>query len=40
METASMEVRDVYEKTLHSTPNSVKKILSHRPEMLKNFLAF
>jgi alkylhydroperoxidase family enzyme len=40
LETASPEVREIYEKTLRAKPNSVQKILAHRPEMLKNFLAF
>jgi len=40
LETATPEVRDIYEKTLGSKPGSVQKILAHRPEMLKNFLAF
>ncbi len=40
METASPEVREIYEKTLRGKPGSVQKIVAHRPEMLKNFLAF
>ncbi len=39
-ETASPEVREIYEKTLRGKPGSVQKILAHRPELLKNFLAF
>ena len=34
------EVRDIYEKTLRGKPGSVYKLLAHRPEMLKNFMAF
>ena len=37
---ASPEVREVYEKTLGGKPGSVQKLLAHRPEVLKNFLAF
>ena len=37
---ASPEVREVYEKTLRGKPNSVAKLVAHRPEMLKAFLAF
>ena len=40
LEGASPEVREIYEKTLRGKPGSVHKILAHRPEMLKNFLAF
>ena len=40
LDAASPEVREIYEKTLRSKPGSVQKILAHRPEMLKNFLAF
>jgi uncharacterized peroxidase-related enzyme len=39
-EAASPEVREIYEKTLRGKPGSVQKILAHRPELLKNFLAF
>ena len=39
METASLEVRDVYKKTLRGKPNNIKMILAYRPEMMKNFLA-
>lgn len=37
---APPEVREIYEKTLRGKPDSVHKILAHRPEMMKNFLAF
>jgi uncharacterized peroxidase-related enzyme len=37
---ASPEVRDIYEKTLKGKPGSVQKLIAHRPEVLKTFLAF
>ena len=37
---ASPEVREVYEKTLRGKPGNVQKLLAHRPEVLKNFIAF
>ena len=40
LETASPEVREIYETTLRGKPGSVQKILAHRPAMLKAFLAF
>lgn len=40
METASPEVKEIYEKTLRGKPGNVQKALAHRPDMLKNFLAF
>ena len=40
LEGASPEVREIYEKTLKGKPDSVSKLLAHRPEMLKQFLAF
>jgi hypothetical protein len=39
-ETASQEVRHIYGSTLRGQPGSMHKALAHRPEMLKNFLAF
>jgi len=39
-ETASPEIREIYEKTLRGKPGNVQKALAHRPEMLKNFLSF
>src|SRR5579859_6972442 len=39
-ETAPPEVKEIYEKTLRGKPGNVQKALAHRPEMLKNFLAF
>lgn len=40
MEGASPEVREIYEKSLGGKPGSVFKLLAHRPEMFKHFLAF
>ncbi len=40
MENAPPEVREMYEKMLGGKPGSVQKLLAHRPEVLKNFLAF
>lgn len=40
VDAASPEVREIYEKTLRGKPGNVQKALAHRPEMLKNFLAF
>jgi len=39
-ESASPEVREIYEKILRGKPGNVQKALAHRPEMLKNFLSF
>ena len=39
-ETASEEVREIYEKVLRGKPGNSQKALAHRPEMLKNFLTF
>ena len=39
-ETAVAEVKEIYEKTLRGKPGNAQKALAHRPEMLKNFLAF
>src|SRR5579863_6705219 len=39
-ETASPEVREIYDTTLRGKPGNVQKALAHRPEMLKSFLAF
>ena len=39
-ESASAEVKEVYEKTLRGKPGNAQKALAHRPEMLKNFLPF
>ena len=39
-ENASPEIIEIYEKTLRGKPGNVQKALAHRPEMLKNFLAF
>ena len=39
-ESASPEVQEIYEKSLRGKPGNAQKVLAHRPEMLKNFLAF
>lgn len=39
-ESASPEVKEIYEKTLRGKPGNAQKALAHRPEMLKNFLGF
>jgi uncharacterized peroxidase-related enzyme len=39
-ENATPEVKEIYEKTLRGKPGNAQKALAHRPEMLKNFLAF
>lgn len=39
-DSASPEVKEIYEKTLRGKPGNVQKALAHRPEMLKNFLSF
>ena len=39
-DSASPEVREIYDTTLRGKPGNVQKALAHRPEMLKNFLTF
>lgn len=39
-ESASPEVREIYDTALRGKPGNVQKALAHRPEMLKNFLSF
>ncbi len=39
-ESATAEVKEIYEKTLRGKPGNAQKALAHRPEMLKNFLTF
>src|SRR6202162_4974930 len=39
-ESASAEVREIYDTTLRGKPGNVQKALAHRPEILKNFLSF
>jgi len=39
-ESATPEVKEIYEKTLRGKPGNAQKVLAHRPEMLKNFLPF
>jgi len=40
MDGAPPEVREIYEKVLKGSVGSVQKLVAHRPELLKNFLAF
>lgn len=40
VESATDDVKEIYEKTLRGRPGNVQKALAHRPEMLKNFLGF
>jgi uncharacterized peroxidase-related enzyme len=37
---APPEVKEIYEQKLKGKPGNVQKALAHRPEMLKDFLAF
>ncbi|MFZ0816893.1 MAG: carboxymuconolactone decarboxylase family protein [Candidatus Sulfotelmatobacter sp.] len=39
-DSASPEVREIYDTVLRGKPGNVQKALAHRPEMLKNFLTF
>jgi uncharacterized peroxidase-related enzyme len=39
-ESANIEVKEIYEKSLRGKPGNAQKTLAHRQEMLKNFLAF
>jgi uncharacterized peroxidase-related enzyme len=39
-ESASPEVREIYDTALRGKPGNIQKALAHRPEMLKNFLSF
>src|SRR5258707_10135039 len=39
-ESASAEVKEIYEKALRGKPGNAQKASAHRPDMLKNFLAF
>ena len=39
-EQASPEVKEIYDQKLRGKPGNAQKALAHRPEMLKNFLAF
>ena len=40
MNDAPPEVREIYENALRGKPGSVQKLLAHRPEVLRTFLAF
>jgi uncharacterized peroxidase-related enzyme len=37
---AVLEVKEIYDQKLKGKPGNAQKALAHRPEMLKNFLAF
>jgi uncharacterized peroxidase-related enzyme len=39
-ESASPEVREIYDTVLRGKPGNIQKALAHRPEMLKHFLTF
>jgi uncharacterized peroxidase-related enzyme len=39
-ESASPEVREIYDVALRGKPGNIQKALAQRPEMLKNFLPF
>ena len=39
-ESATTDVKEIYEKVLRGKPGNAQKALAHRPEMLKNFLPF
>lgn len=39
-ESAGLEVKEIYEKSLRGKPGNAQKALAHRPDMLKNFLLF
>jgi alkylhydroperoxidase family enzyme len=39
-ENASPEVKEIYEQKLRHKPGNVQKAMAHRPEALRNFLAF
>ncbi len=39
-EQATGDVKQVYEQTFKNKPGNIQMALAHRPEILKNFLAF
>ena len=39
-ESASPEVKEIYDKPLKGKPGNVQKAMAHRPDVLKNFLPF
>src|SRR5437867_5192900 len=39
-EHANPEVKQIYDGTLRGKPGNAQKAMAHRPEVLKNFLAF
>ena len=40
LESASPDIKELYEKALKGKPGNVQKAMAHRPEVLKNFLTF
>lgn len=39
-ESASPEVKEIYDRVLKGKPGNVQKAIAYRPEVLKNFLPF
>ncbi|HVO63294.1 MAG TPA: carboxymuconolactone decarboxylase family protein [Terriglobales bacterium] len=39
-ESATPEVKEIYEKALKGKPGNIQKALAHRPEVLKTFMPF
>ena len=39
-QTASPEVKEIYEQTLKGKPGNIQKALAQRPQVLKTFLSF
>jgi alkylhydroperoxidase family enzyme len=39
-QSAIPEVQEIYERTLKGKPGNIQKALAHRPQLLKNYLAF
>ncbi len=39
-ESASPEVKEIYDQTLKGKPGSIHKAIAHRPQVLKHFLTF
>jgi alkylhydroperoxidase family enzyme len=39
-ESATPEVKEIYDRTLRGKPANIQKALAHRPQLLKNYLAF
>ena len=40
LESASPDIKELYEKALKGKPGNVQKAMAHRPDVLKNFLTF